>query len=256
MNLDRYKNDLDKLISNGEKLHLALLIEAVPTLSKQVTEERRKSLPDVRREYQAWYSEALTVIRQLLPDRVEDFIDYYKSLKPRKELNSSTYRITDYLQRITATQGTRQIVGFDAAVSLLEQQVNIVKSLKQRFQSSLFDIRALAQADFFDNELDAADELNHKGFHRAAGALSGVVLAGHLATVCVQHQISKPKNPSIGELNDLLKKNDVLDVPDWRFVQRLGDLRNLCDHKKSGDPTKEQIHELIEGVRKIIKTVF
>jgi hypothetical protein len=64
------------------------------------------------------------------------------------------------------------------------------------------------------------------------------------------------KNPHISELNDILKKNDVLDVPTWRFIQHLGDLRNLCDHKKSHDPTTERIHELIEGVRKIIKTVF
>jgi hypothetical protein len=57
-------------------------------------------------------------------------------------------------------------------------------------------------------------------------------------------------------LNDLLKKNDIIDVPTWRFVQRLGDLRNLFDHKKHAEPTKENIAELIEGVRKIIKTVF
>jgi hypothetical protein len=62
--------------------------------------------------------------------------------------------------------------------------------------------------------------------------------------------------PSLASLNDLLKKNDIIDVPTWRFVQRLGDLRNLCDHKKHAEPTKENIAELIEGVRKIIKTVF
>ena len=256
MNLDRYKKDLDQLISKGELLHLALLIDAMPAATTRLTEQQRKNLPDVRRDYQIWYSEALATIRQLMPDRVDDFVGYYKPLKPRKELNSSTYRIADYLQRITASQGGRQIVGFDAAVSLLEQQVQIVRALEQRFQSSLFDIRALTQADLFDNELDAAVELNRKGFHRAAGAVAGVVLEGHLANVCDQHQLIKAKNPSIGELNDLLKKGDALDIPTWRFVQHLGDLRNLCDHKKSDDPTKDQMSELIDGTRKIIKTVF
>ena len=198
----------------------------------------------------------MAAIRQLLPDRLEDFVGYYQLSRTPKELNASSYRISDYLQGINVTRAGQQIVGPNAAVNPLEQQVNIVKSLRQRFQSSLFDIRGLAQADLFDNELDAAEELNRKGFHRAAGAVAGVVLEGHLATVCVQHQIPKPKDPSISQLNDLLKKGEVLDIPIWRFIQHLGDLRNLCDHKKSVEPTKEQIQELIAGVRKIVKTVF
>jgi hypothetical protein len=64
----------------------------------------------------------------------------------------------------------------------------------------------LVQSDFFDNELDAAEELNRKSFQRGAGAIAGVVLEGHLVTVCEQHKISPPKNPSIADLNDLLKK--------------------------------------------------
>lgn len=258
MNLDRYKNDLDRLITQGTKLYYALLLEAVPETAKRlkITDEDRKSLPNVTKEYQAWYSESLAVIRQLLPERVDDFVDYYKSSKAPKELNASTYRISDYLQGINVSRGGTQAVGFSAAVKLLEQQVEIVRALKQRFQSSLFDIRALAQADLFDNELEAAEELNKKGFHRAAGAVAGVVLEEHLSAVCSQHKISIPKNPAISTLNDLLKKNDVIDTPTWRFIQHLGDIRNLCDHNKSMPPTTDQIQELIQGVRKIIKTVF
>lgn len=151
----------------------------------------------MKEEYQAWYSEALAAVRQLMPDRVSDFIDYYKLAKSPKELDGSTYRIADYLQGISASRAGREIVGFRSAVTLLQQQVEIVKALKQGFQSSLFDIRALAQADLFDNELDAAEELNSKGFHRGAGAIAGVVLEGHLVTVCDQHKISTPKNNAI-----------------------------------------------------------
>jgi len=258
VNIDRYKEDLDKLVLQGTKLYYAVLVEAVPTSAKQLqlTQEQLKELPNVRREYQAWYSESLAAVRQLLPDRVEDFIEYYKSPRPPKELNASTYRISDYLRGINVKHGDREIVGFSAAVTPLEQQVQIVKALKQRFASSLFDIRALAQADLFDNELDAADELNKKGFHRGAGAVAGVVLEGHLSTVCSQHKISTPKNSTISTLNDLLKKNEVMETSTWRFIQHLGDLRNLCDHKKSSPPTNEQIQELIQGVRKMIKTLF
>jgi len=139
---------------------------------------------------------------------------------------------------------------------LIEQQVRIVEAVESRFESSLFDIHAIVQADLFDDELDSAAELSRKGFHRAAGVIAGVVLEGHLVEICAQHKLSVPKNGSIGQLNDLLKGAEIIDVPTWRGIQRLADIRNLCDHKKADDPKKEIIQELIEGVRKVIKTIF
>jgi hypothetical protein len=64
------------------------------------------------------------------------------------------------------------------------------------------------------------------------------------------------KDPGISYLNDLLKSKDVIDVPQWRAIQYLGDLRNLCDHSKGQEPTHEQIAELIGGVTKVTKTLF
>ena len=112
------------------------------------------------------------------------------------------------------------------------------------------------QADLFDNELDAAEDLNKKGYSRGAGAIAGVVLERHLETVCQNHKVNIPKNPTISKLYELLKSADVIDIPTWRFIQHLGDLRNLCDHNKDKNPTDEQVNELLEGVKKITKTVF
>src|SRR4029077_8271154 len=258
MKIERYKKDLDRLIQKGDELAIALRIAVDSDFAKRLklTEEQRNKLPNLRKDYQPWYSEALACVRQLLPDRVEDFIEYYKPLKSRKELNASTYRISDFLQGINVTQGGRGIVGFSAALLSLEQQVQIVRALQQRFESSLFDIKTLVQADLFDNELDVSAELNKKGFSRAAGAVAGVVLEEHLGAVAQQHALTIGRHPTINDLNELLKKNGTIEIPTWRFIQRLGDLRNLCDHKKPLDPKREDIQELIEGVRKVIKTVF
>ena len=68
----------------------------------------------------------------------------------------------------------------DAAISRFNQQLSIVKTIRERFRSSLFDIRQLAQADLFDSELEAAKELAKNKFIRAAGAVAGVVLERHL----------------------------------------------------------------------------
>ncbi len=136
-------------------------------------------------------------------------------------------------------------------------QLAILKAVEARFESSLFDIKQLVQADLFDSELAAATELAKKGFLRGAGAIAGVVLEKHLAQVVDNHASkTRKKNPSISDFNDLLKNVGVLDVPTWRQIQRLGDIRNLCDHNKEREPTIDEVNELVAGVDKITKTLF
>ena len=48
----------------------------------------------------------------------------------------------------------------------------------------------------------------------------------------------------------------IVDVPQGRFIQHLGAIRNLCDHNKTKEPTAEQVTDLITGVDKTLKTLF
>lgn len=241
--LDRYRKDLDALIARGDELHNAIQAECFPDqferLAKKQYHDKAKqviaSLPSFREDYQTWYSEAIVLLRQLLPDRLSDFVRHYEKPKPRKDITYDTYRIEDFLQGMVVTRGweKEKVVGPDAAIPHFRQQLAILKSVKARFESSLFDIRQLLQADLFDSELDAAKELAKRKFTRAAGALAGVVLERHLGQVCENHKIRiEKKTPGISDLNNALKENDVLDVPQWRFIQHLADIRNLCDHDK------------------------
>lgn len=112
------------------------------------------------------------------------------------------------------------------------------------------------QADSFDSEIDAARELLKHKFSRAAGAIAGVILEKHLRQVCDDHNITvSKKSPGIGDLNELLKTNSVIDVPQWRHISLLGDYRNLCDHNKQKEPTVEQVTDLIDGTDKVLKTI-
>ncbi|WP_217644084.1 hypothetical protein [Granulicella pectinivorans] len=133
----------------------------------------------------------------------------------------------------------------------------MVKSAKSRFESSLFDIRQLLQADLFDSELEAASHLLKNNFARAAGALAGVVLERHLGEVCASHKLPlRKKDPSINDLNQALKDAGVIETSQWRFVQLLGDIRNTCDHSKDAEPTAADVKELVDGVAKVTKTIF
>jgi hypothetical protein len=280
-NMDRYRKDLDELIKRGTQLDIALGYACETKLYREIWEEkftedlaknkldpsalklaveellakRISLLPNFKKVYQEWYSEAKALIRQVIPDRLEDFVRHYEKPK-RKDLTNENYVIEDYLQGLSVTRGEQVLAGPGAAVARFSQQLAILSAAKTRFHSSLFEIRQLVQADLLDSELDAAAELAKHKFNRAAGAVSGVVLEHHLAQVCDNHSIKLvKKNPTIADLNDALKAASVIDVATWRFIQHLGDIRNLCDHNKKVEPTAQQVNDLIAGVAKISKTL-
>jgi uncharacterized protein YfiM (DUF2279 family) len=213
-------------------------------------------LPDFSGNYQRWYSESLAMLSVLLPDRLSDFKSYYQLPRPPKELDYLTYTVSDYLKGVVGSRAGTEMFGPKAAQKPMQQQTEIVRAAKARFESSLFDIKATAQADLFDSELDASAELNKNGFARGAGAIAGVVLEGHLAAVCTNHAIAiSKKKPTLSDFYEALKSANVIDQATWHFIQHLGDVRNACD-QKGKDPTKEAVDDLISGVRKISKTVF
>jgi hypothetical protein len=265
--LDRYRKDLDSLIKTGDLLSSAIEAECFPQQFAEIIKKQcgskagacLKAIPKFANTYQSWYSEAKILIRQLLPDRLSDFVGHYEKPKTRKDITYENYRVIDYLQGLTVTRGYQKekVVGPEAAIPQFRQQLAILKSVRARFESSLFDIRQLVQADLFDSELDVARELAQKKFTRAAGALAGVVLERHLGQVCSNHQIAiGKKTPTISDLNDSLKAAGLTDVPEWRYIQHLADIRNLCDHSKSAEPTTEQVNDLVNGVAKVSKTLF
>jgi hypothetical protein len=264
-NIDRFRSDLKSLIEDAYKLQLALLLkihgkaELTKLFKGKLSEEGLKKLPNFNKAYEAWYSECLVLIKQLLPDRLQDFKEHFEVQKNRKEITYASYRIQDALKglRVTRSYDDSVIVDDKAAMPHFDQQMAILQAAEKRFESSLFDIRQLVQADLLDGEINAARELHKNKFLRAAGAVAGVVLEKHLQQVCDDHGIKiTKKNPTINDLNELLKANSVIDVPQWRFISMLGDLRNLCDHNKKKEPTDIQVADLVDGTEKVLKTVF
>nr|WP_306266473.1 HEPN domain-containing protein [Pararhizobium sp. IMCC3301] len=266
----RFEDELDTLIADGNMLYMAIQHECVGEAFEDATskmfkgnEEKIKKyleeLPDFKTDYQAWYSEARAVVKQIFPDRLNDFISYYELPRVRKDITFQNYMIRDYLQGLHITRGWENevVVEGRAAIPEFVQQLNIVKAAKKKLNSSLLDLTAILQADLFDSEVDSARALAKAGFLRASGAICGVVIEKHLKQVCVTHNITvRKKNPGISDLNQLLKDADVVSTSQWRFVQHLADIRNICDHAKGKEPTKDEIEDLVSGTEKILKSVF
>lgn len=205
--------------------------------------------------YQNWYTRALSVVRVLLPERVEEFEGLYREPK-RKDITWRTYSIEDFLLGLKVTRGIHTVDGKSAAGNRFINQYMILASSDSRLDSIVANIRGLLQAELFDSELDAARHLLKNGFLRAAGAVAGVVLEHHLKELADKHEVKLGrKKATMANLNNALREADVYDVADWRWVQHLGDIRNLCDHKKEREPRPEEVKELIDGTEKAIKTL-
>ena len=262
-NLSQFKKELEKLIALGKAMQLDLRFRSMAKAGK-LDADRGKIANKIKgqfeSEYQRWYTEGLSLIKQLIPRRYLEFQQLYNGDGKRKLIDGNTYHVQDWLNGVRAGEeyDGSKIFNDSAIVSMkFGTQLAILESAQSRFESTLFDIKQLVQADLFDSELESARELLKHGYFRAAGAVAGVVLEKHLRQVMENHSITtRKKHPTISVFNDLLKKHEVLRVPEWRQIQRLGDLRNLCDHNKDKEPSESDIVDLIDGVEKLTKTLF
>jgi len=276
--------ELDRLVEEGDAIHYSVQIRTADDpderkrvearLKKEEAAARKKAKSKNERlpvsvielvkasnfgaEYQAWYSKALRVIEQLMPDRYQEFRELYRLDKRPKELDVTTYAVSDYIHGTVVSRGG--IRRFDPALigmRKFKDQIDILASAQQRLASILGDIEGSLEATLLDDELATASELLRTKHLRSAGVVAGVVLERHLKSVADSHEVKLGrKKPQIGSLNDALKEAKVFDNPRWREIQRLGDIRNLCAHDGEREPKAKEVRELIESTERIIKTVF
>jgi hypothetical protein len=239
---DDLKSELSTLVKDGTVL-LAALVKGDDA--------------DFLFPYQDWYTKSLAAVRALAPDRLEEFRRYYEPDPKRKGLGYGTYVIQDYVKGVAPLPlAYSDFDTRDQAARGFMSQISILASINSRIDSVLADIEAHLQTDVQSAELATASELV-KINPRAAGALAGVILERHLQTVAGAHAVSLGrKKPTIANLNDPLKHSGAYDIATWRKISYLGDLRNLCSHNKTSEPTAAQARELIDGVNWAIKTIF
>lgn len=244
VDLKKIKKEIETLIEKG--------INLSDDLQCVTGKKECKNFAHFLGQYEIWYTKTLPIIQQLSPCRVQDFMLLYSNPK-RKEIKVSNYCICDAL---TNTRHYMDAYGPWTASFCVLRQISILQACHENLESVILNLQNILQADIFDSEIDSANHLLKMGYLRAAGAICGVIIEKHFAGVCTNHNIkTTKKNPTIADYNDALKDN-VYDTVEWRRIQRLGDIRNLCDHSKDREPTKEEVEELIAGTEKIIKTIF
>jgi len=222
-----------------------------------VAAENPPDLATLNIAYESWYTPATAAIKAIAPDRLADFRSGYK-LEKRKTVEADTYTIDDYLHGLVVKRGGQEVFsGQTVFFTRLIRQVAILRSVADSAESILRDIRAVLQAELLDSDLAAARALVRAGHLRSAGVVCGVALEAHLGAITDRRQIRlKKKAPTISDYNDALRENSVIDIPMWRLIQRLADIRNLCCHRKERDPRRDEVDDLITGCAKVVREVF
>jgi hypothetical protein len=262
-NLDKIRTELKALVSLGREMYAELCSRRPRSSSSGLNSDQiklaREKSGKFEETYQSWFTEAAAVVKQLIPERLAEFRQLYEADPKRKEIHAVTFAIQDWLNGLRAGSSIMGEKYFDdhaAAAMRFSSQLGILGAAERRFDSRLMDLEQIVRADLFDTEIAKARDLLKSGYDRPSGVIAGVVLEEHLQTVCSKRSLRlAKKSPTISDLNDVLRNEGVIDTVVWRFVQRLGDIRNLCGHKKDRDPTRDEVQELIDGTDKITKTV-
>ena len=232
-NIQRNQEELERLIKKGDLLYFTLVLDL--GLADEELKQKYEGirLSSFNWEYESWYSIVMQVVKQILPDRLNDFVGCYKNER-RKEITAANYSISNHVIGLRINRGLGNFIDGKAALPKLEQQVNILRSAEGRLESRLVDMTEIVQADLFDDELDSARELTKKGFLRGAGAIAVVILEKHLGNVCNKHEVKiRKKRPTIDDLNQTLKDQEVIDMPTWRSIQHLETRGNLQERRLS-----------------------
>ena len=200
--------------------------------------------------YQSWYSRALPPMKQLALDRYAEFQSFYV-VDPRFPWSKTdAYVIQDYFRGRESDDASGE------TARCFKTQLAILKSVRDRTEWQALTTDDQVERALQLELLKTARDLI-KTSERAAGALTGTVLAGYLKKLAAKHQVKLRKQaPSPGELVDALKAARVLDVPAWSQATWLAQIRERNQKAEGEAPTKLQVRDLIDGTQWLITNVF
>lgn len=197
---------------------------------------------EITRKYQHWYSSAYQLIKEHLPDRIEEFQRHYEDPQFKNG-------VIEYIQLRWRSYYDKPVIlrGF---IEKFDNQRSILLSILSVLEIKEMSLKKIISADFINSELGEADYLLRNGFERAAGAVAGVALEKHLKTLCDMNGVPYKYKDTIEPLAQALHSASKIGDTELKNIIYLGGIRNDCAHPN--DVSKDQVKALIEQVKKIV----
>jgi hypothetical protein len=135
----------------------------------------------------------------------------------------------------------------------IKQGKGVLLAVYEDFKNGYtWTLRERVHAEVFDEYLDMASQLVSDGYATAGAVIAGSTLEEHLRKLCQKNNIAthdQGKAKKVASLNDELLKQSIHLQGEWRSVQSWFDIRNDAAHNTQTKYTKQEIEQMIDGIR-------
>lgn len=129
----------------------------------------------------------------------------------------------------------------------------ILQAAKNDYEHGmLFDLRSLVAAELLGDFLEQAEYLFSEGYINPAASLAGAVLEDGLRKLCAKHNFQVPQKTTIGNLNATLAKAQIYNQLVQKRITTFADIRNNSDHGHFDQYNKDDVGEMISGIRRFL----
>lgn len=216
----------------------------------------RPDMPALIIFYEAWYTKALNIVQNLIPDRLEDFVSAYKQNRTAPP-TFSNYSIQDYFLGIKVEKSS--IAEFNPGrlfKQLVLRQAGILSSALRSQTVSEAVSESVSQENFYRRAFEQAEKLFQIGKTRPAGVFAAIVIDNYLRWLWKKRNLNiNDKEFSLAEINDYLHKFQTYKEVTHIRIQSLIPTTEACLDPEKKPPSKKEIELLIDNVRKVIGTV-
>ena len=205
------------------------------------SEELESIQRDVLQKYEIWYNSAFPLVKEYIPERVEDFTKLYNECTERLKLDNEA---SSNVQKVI----NKQNQDFDT-------QRSILQSISSKVSNDELRARKQISENVAQNELSRARLLFDENEIRAGGVIAGVALERYLLMLCENSKkdINYSYRDGVSTLAQKLYEADEIDSTTGKHLQHLADIRADCAHANEDDPERNNVRRLLEDVEDYVR---
>lgn len=129
---------------------------------------------------------------------------------------------------------------------------SIFKSAQSDYEGGyVFDVKQLAHAEIFSDELDQASYFLRARYKVPAAVIAGAVLESAMRRMCEQRDDVEPAD-NINRMNDALAKAGAYNLGRKKLITAWADTRNNAAHGHPDKFSDGDVERMIDGIREFI----
>ncbi len=137
------------------------------------------------------------------------------------------------------------------------QAFGVLLSAKDDYEKeSIFELRALIEAELFEDFLEQAEHLLSTGYFAPAAVIAGSVLEDGLRKLCGRERITLSSQPKLDFMNAELAKAGTYSKLTQKRITALADIRNNAAHGKWSEFDTSDVENMIRDVRNFMEKYY